>query len=176
MSKDNHARRIAEAQVIGASLTLVKTAGWTIEKGATIALPDDFWNYLYVPEASVLLVPTANDPRTLRGTVSAGVRAARSDALVLSLTRPADGFPQMSVHICQWSMLGAHWYGPHLPWVAPHGGIWLVPDHRAPIDAQPSFCLGGDALDHRHAPFSNQIDHRRGLATARELIRSALEG
>ncbi|MFD1789594.1 hypothetical protein ACFSC3_18730 [Sphingomonas floccifaciens] len=176
MTNDNHTRRIAEAQVIDASLTLVKAAGWTIEKDATIALPDDFWNYLYVPEASVLLVPTTSDPRTLRATVSTGVRAARSDALVLSVMRSADGLPQMSALVCQWSMLGAHWYGPHLPWVAPDGGIWLVPDHRAPIDAQPSFCLGGDALDHRQAPFSNQIDHRRGLATARDLIRHAMEG
>lgn len=82
----------------------------------------------------------------------------------------------MSVHICQWSMLGAHWYGPHLPWAAPDGSFWLVPDHRVPVDAQPSFLLGGDALDQRPAPFANQVDHRRGLVVARDLIRSALEG
>lgn len=61
MTNDNHARRIAEAQVIGASLALVKKAGWTIQKHATVALAKDFWNYLYVPEPSLLLVPTIAD-------------------------------------------------------------------------------------------------------------------
>ncbi|MBN2973498.1 hypothetical protein ACFSC3_12990 [Sphingomonas floccifaciens] len=176
MTNDNRTRRVAEAHAIGAILALVRAAGWTVEKDATTALPLDFWNYLYVPEASLLLVPAIEDPRTMRGSVAAGVCAARSDALVVSLGQGVDGIRQMSVSICQWSMLGTHWHGPHLPWLAADGAVWVVPDHRAPVDAQPSFRLGDDALDLRSAPFTNQIDHRRGLIAARDLIDQALEG
>ncbi|MBN2973340.1 hypothetical protein JW805_15120 [Roseomonas aeriglobus] len=176
VTNDNRMRRLADVQIIGATLALVKAAGWTVEKDAATALPIDFWNYLYVPEASLLLVPAIEDPRTMGGSVAAGVRAARSDALVVSLGQGADGIRHMSMSICQWSMLETHWHGPHLPWLAADGAVWLVPDHRAPVDAQPSFRLGDDALDLRSAPFTNHIDHRRGLIAARDLINQALEG
>lgn len=139
MTNDNHARRVAEAQVIGASLALMKKTGWTIYKTATTALPTDFWNYLYVPCPELLLVPTIEDPRLLRSTVTEAVRAARSDALVVSLGKTARDELQASVRICMWSRIAAHWYGPHLPWLSLDGQLWLVPDHRAPVDEEPAF-------------------------------------
>lgn len=176
MTNDNHARRIAEAHTIGASLALVKKAGWTIHKHATVALAEDFWNYLYVPEPSLLLVPTIKDPSPLRGVVGGAVRQARSDALVVSVVKTPAGERQTSIRICLWSCVGAHWYGPHLPWMSATGDLWLVPDHRAPVDAEPSFRLSDGPLTPIDAPFGNALDRYRGLAAARALIDQALEG
>lgn len=176
MTNDTHARSIAEAQVIGASLALMTTAGWTIHKDATTELPRDFWNYLYVSEPALLLVPTIDDPRGLRGTVGSAVRQARSDALVVSIGTTARGERQTSALICLWSSLGSHWYGPHLPWLSQTSDLWLVPDHRARVDPEPSFRLAGGPLEPRSKPFANTIDRYRGLTAARVLIDQALEG
>lgn len=176
MTNDNHARRTAEAQVIGAALALVKKANWTIHKTAATALPTDFWNYLYLPCPELLLVPTIEDPHLLRSTVSEAVRAARSDALVVSLGTTARDERQASVRICMWSRIAAHWYGPHLPWLSLNGELWLVPDHRAPVDDEPSFRLGDGRLALRAAPFTSTLDRYRGLAAARALVNEALEG
>lgn len=176
MTNDIHARRIAEAQVIGASLALMTTAGWTIRKDATTELPRDFWNYLYVSEPALLLVPTIEDPRGLRGTVGSAVRQARSDALIIYIGKTTRGERQVSALVSLWSSLGVHWYGPHLPWLSQTGDLWLVPDPRAPVDAEPSFRLAGGPLEPRSKPFANTIDRYRGLTAARVLIDQALEG
>jgi hypothetical protein len=176
MTNDNHARRVAEALVIGASLSLVKTAGWTIQKYATVALPKAFWNYLYVSEPLLLLVPTIEDPAKLRSAVGTAVRKARSDALVVTLGQTARGERQALMRICMWSALGVHWYGPHLPWLSSDNEIWLVPDPSAPVDEQPSFRMVGSHLAPSAAPFSKALDRARGFASARSLIEQALEG
>lgn len=171
----NYARRVSEAEVIGASLALVKQAGWAIHKNAQVSLAPDFWNYLYLPEPELLLVPSIDASEGARFPVTRAVREARSDAMVIAIRKGRAGERQTFANLAIWSSRGALWFGPFLPWLGEAGDLWLVPD-VASLALAPSFKLGDGRLAAHSVPYSDQDDRRRGLAAARTLVDAAVEG
>lgn len=170
-----HARRLSEAEVIGASLALVKHAGWAIHKNAQVSLSPDFWNYLYLPTPELLLVPSIDVSEGARFPITRAVREARSDALVISIRKGRAGERQTAADLAVWSSRGVHWFGPFLPWLGDSGEVWLVPDVASAKHAA-SFRLGGGRLEAMSVPYDDVEHRRRGLAAARALVDQALEG
>jgi len=171
----NYARRVSEAEVIGASLALVKHAGWAIHKNAQVSLSPDFWNYLYLPEPELLLVPSIDASEGARFPVTRAVREARSDAIVISIRKGRGGERQAFANLAIWSSRGVLWFGPFLPWLGNTGDLWLVPEVASVMQA-PSFRLGEGRLSAMSAPYHDRDDRHRGLADARALVDQAVEG
>ncbi|PJI87957.1 hypothetical protein DAH66_21930 [Sphingomonas koreensis] len=170
----NYAQRLSEAEVIGASLALVKHAGWTIQKNAQVSLAPSFWNYLYLPEPELLLVPSINASVGARFPVTRAVQEARSDAMVITIRKSRDGERQASADLAIWSSRQVLWFGPFLPWLGEGDDLWLIPDVASLL--APSFRLGGGRLNAVPRPYHDEGDRRRGLAEARLLIDTAVEG
>jgi hypothetical protein len=171
----NYARRVSEAEVIGASLALVKHAGWAIHKNAQVSLSPDFWNYLYLPEPELLLVPSIDASAGARFPVTRAVREARSDAMVISIRKGRSGERQTIAHLATWSSRGVFWFGPFLPWLGDTGDLWLVSEVNSSAQVA-SFRLGDGRLSAKAAPYHEQVDRCRGLANARTLVDQAVEG
>lgn len=172
---ENYARRVSEAEVIGASLALVKHAGWAIHKNAQVSLSPDFWNYLYLPVPELLLVPSIDVSEGARFPVTRAVREARSDALVISIRKGRAGERQTTANLAVWSSRGVVWFGPFLPWLSDTGAVWLVPEVSSANHA-PSFLLGAGRLEAVAVPYIDNDARIRGLADARALVDQALEG
>lgn len=176
MAKGNsRATRLAEAEVIAATLAIAKEAGWTIDRHAPL-LPKEFWNYLYVPAAELLLVPTINHRNEDRFAVNRATREARSDALVVAMGGASIVNRHAFVKIAVWGREHTTWFGPHVPWCAPDRVMWLIPEPGGGIDGEPSFLLKGGRLRKSIAPWEGSGDLTRGLQAATAMINAALGG
>lgn len=167
---------LADAHVVDATAMLAAKAGWTINRTALIALSPECWAYHYVPDAELLLVPTVGSHRLMFRATETAMRQARSDALVIGIGKAGNGDPQIFASICMWSSQGAHWDGPHLPWLGRDDALWLIPDPRARVDEGPSFRLNNQRLVPAAPPATNAMDRYRGLSAARAFFNQPKEG
>lgn len=159
-------RRLAEHRALSAALTLAKLAGWSIDRHAPL-LPKAFEDYLYVPQAELLLVATVDAPGKMKGLVTRATREARSDALIVSIGRNSSGLFQPYVSAGLWSVEATRWHGPYLPWIYCDGEPWLLPDPLGGNDDDPCLRLSGRPLRPAQAkPWQSMAERYVGFARA----------
>ena len=73
----------AQARALAGALALADLVGWQIDRSAALILPPVYRNYLHVPAADLLLVPSIEPSRADLDIVGRGMRQARCDALVV---------------------------------------------------------------------------------------------
>jgi len=167
--------RLAEAEAIAAALAIAKEASWKIDRHAPL-LPKEFWNYLYIPAAELLLVPTTNRRNEDRFAVNRATREARSDALVVAVGGASTVVRQAFVSIALWGRDSTAWFGPHMPWRSVDGTLWLIPDADGGIDDEPSFILNAGRVREGVVPWKSIEDRTRGLHAATAIINAAIGG
>lgn len=133
-------RRLAEHRVLSAALTLARLAGWTLDRHAPL-LPRQFQDYLYVPQAELLLVPTLGPHGRIKAEATKASREARSDALLIMLGRSSEGVIVPYISVGLWKREKTVWHGPHLVWLYVDGEPWLVPDPRGGNPDEPNLRL-----------------------------------
>jgi hypothetical protein len=138
---NDRARRIAEARVLGATVAIARHAGWSLDRYAPTLIAEEFADYLYVTEPELLLVPVVGALH--RAPVDSLVRAARSDALCISIG--VSDTDDIRVHgtVCEWTRNAQRWWEPRTAWIDEHGALWFVGDAG---DTGPAFRVHTDRL------------------------------
>ena len=154
---------------MAAALTLADRAGWITEPVAPV-LQREFWGYLQVPSADLLLVP-AREGSAERFMVNRATREARSDAAVVQIGRSAQGERQVYVALALWTAEKTRWYDAHLPFLDASQSLWLVPLQNALNAADPCYRLGsGRLLPSPTIPWETQAEYDEGLTAARGIF------
>ncbi|SOB81152.1 hypothetical protein SAMN06297144_1425 [Sphingomonas guangdongensis] len=167
----------ADQEAIGIMIAINLKLGWHVDNSMLVALSPAYWEYQYVPQAELLLVPTGASHGRVRLDVMGACREARCDAIILSAGQTSDGARQTYATVIRWSSNGARWHGPHLPWLSASGDqLWLTPDPRALAADEPAFSLDLLGLSDTAAPYTDALDQDRGLTAARAFIDQALGG
>ena len=144
-------RRLAEARARVLTLAIAGQAQWQVRE-AGLDLPPPAASYLYVLQAHLLLVPTSAGIAFARRQAEPAIRAARSDALIVS--RPGNGPPVLALGF--WTRTATTWPEGLTPWLSRDGALWLtVPSITAapvaypltatPLKAMPApWCFTGE--------------------------------
>lgn len=144
-------RRLAEARARVVTLAIAGQAQWQVRE-AGLDLPPPAAGYLYVLQAHLLLVPTSAGIAFAQRQAEPAIRAARSDALIVS--RPGNGPPVLALGL--WTRAATAWPEGLVPWLSRAGALWLsVPSAMtaplayeltaAPLKAMPApWCFTGE--------------------------------
>ncbi|MDK2767898.1 MAG: hypothetical protein KYX69_09285 [Sphingomonas sp.] len=139
---NDRARRIAEARVLGATVAIVRHAGWSLDRYAPALIAQKFADYLYVTEPELLLVPVIGDLH--RAPINSLVRAARSDALCISISASDTGDLRVHGTVCEWTRQAQRWSEPRTAWLGDDDTLWFLPDAT---DSGPAFRVGTDRME-----------------------------
>ncbi len=116
----------AQGRALAGALALADLAGWQIDRSAALILPPVYRNYLHVPTADLLLVPSIEPSRADLDIVGRGMRQARCDALVVKAATEV-----RRTLYCALGTWGRHenrWRHARRLWLSSRNEPWLVPD------------------------------------------------
>lgn len=164
---NDRAHRIEEAHVLRATMAIVRHSGWSVDRYAPTLIAEQFADYLYVTEPELLLVPVVGALH--RAPVDSLVRAARSDALCISIGVSDTGDIRVQGTVCEWTRRAQRWWEPRTALIDEDGVLWFVADVA---ETGPAFRVHAERLervnDHLTSDPAVGFDRASALFASRE--------